>query len=79
MPKTNTYSLDYFSNRFDPIKNGIKIYISIMTTFCYEGISLKRLGAGEACWAHNPKVLGSKPRAATTLIFFLFRIDGKGE
>ena len=44
----------------------------ILTTFLYEGIALKRLGAGEACWAHNPKVLGSKPRAATTLIFFFF-------
>ena len=27
-------------------------------------------GAEEACWAHNPKVLGSKPSGAT--LFFLF-------
>lgn len=26
---------------------------------------IKRIGAEEACWAHNPEVLGSKPRSAT--------------
>lgn len=26
---------------------------------------MKRIGAEEACWAHNPEVLGSKPRSAT--------------
>ena len=25
----------------------------------------KRCGAEEACWAHNPEVIGSKPIAAT--------------
>lgn len=27
--------------------------------------NVKRFGAAEACWAHNPKVRGSKPRIAT--------------
>ena len=26
-------------------------------------------GAEEACWAHNPKVLGSKPRSAKIKVF----------
>ena len=26
-------------------------------------------GAEEACWAHNPKVLGSKPSGATFLLY----------
>jgi hypothetical protein len=28
----------------------------------------ERFGAEEACWAHNPKVAGSKPATATLLI-----------
>ena len=32
-------------------------------------INKKQLdGAGEACWAHNPEVGGSKPPLATSLI-----------
>ena len=27
-------------------------------------ITSLRCGAGEACWAHNPEVRGSKPRSA---------------
>jgi hypothetical protein len=34
------------------------------------GSEYQRVGAEEACWAHNPKVGGSKPPFA---IFFLFR------
>ena len=34
------------------------------------GSEHQRVGAEEACWAHNPKVGGSKPPFA---IFFLFR------
>ena len=29
----------------------------------------KHLGAGEACWAHNPKVVGSKPTDAMKGLF----------
>ena len=29
-------------------------------------------GAEEACWAHNPKVLGSKPSGAILFILSLF-------
>ena len=30
---------------------------------------IKQIGAEEACWAHNPKVLGSKPRSANSIFF----------
>ena len=33
-------------------------------------------GAGEACWAHNPKVRGSKPLRATVLLSYTFPIRG---
>ena len=34
----------------------------------------QQIGAGEACWAHNPEVVGSKPTFATTffLVHFCF-------
>ena len=34
------------------------------TSFFTKAIMQQRLGAGEACWAHNPKVEGSKPSDA---------------
>jgi hypothetical protein len=36
-------------------------------------LTSKRVGAEEACWAHNPKVGGSKPPPAR-LITFPFRL-----
>jgi hypothetical protein len=34
-------------------------------------------GAEEACWAHNPKVRGSKPRGATVLLFLFLSLQLK--
>ena len=37
---------------------------------CIGSVTTKHFGAEEACWAHNPKVGGSKPPSATFLYFF---------
>ena len=43
------------------------------TMYCQMSRSCRNInmlgGAGEACWAHNPKVRGSKPLRATNLLF----------
>ena len=41
-------------------------YNSIVINYLYATTHLLR-GAEEACWAHNPKVLGSKPSGAKVL------------
>ena len=46
------------------------VWVYIQHQFCLSsGNDLVRLGAEEACWAHNPKVVGSKPTAARAIPF----------
>jgi hypothetical protein len=40
-------------------------------TYVYTYIHMQRLGAVEARWAHNPKVRGSKPRAAIYTLYIM--------
>ena len=47
-----------------------KVYKFSMVIFFLKMWLLR--GAEEACWAHNPKVLGSKPSGATSFCYVLF-------
>ena len=62
-----------------PTKSTKKFKNSCYRIPCVNSNSQVLPGAEEACWAHNPKVLGSKPRWATaTAVQLLENTGGDG-
>lgn len=60
-----------FRNCFPPTHS---IFISAKNIYLQSEKETELCGAEEACWAHNPKVLGSKPSGAN--FFFIWHVIG---